>query len=324
MTGALKRWEKRPKAWTETWQCLHHEGPTRLAGGAGARGRRRPSRSRRSGRTAPRYDDASGRAGAAAVLAEHGWDRDLPSFRPFLAYAELATMFDTLSSLYDALTPVLGLADIDELAASSATTRLRLRQPAQGGRRAPATRCVARARPRRRARRARRRRARRPQAGPRRDSPQLLRDAPDYSGDTATLRRLAGLALPTDEEIRDAFKALRVAERAHEDAAKTDAARATNIAALLRRALAVRDPERLTDDCPVCGTPDVLDDAWARQAAEQAAALDEQATALTTARARARRRPPPRRRPAGRQRPRRPRPRAPVGLAARRRPRRAR
>src|SRR3954468_18417190 len=30
MTGALKRLEKRPKAWTETWQCLHHDGPTRL------------------------------------------------------------------------------------------------------------------------------------------------------------------------------------------------------------------------------------------------------------------------------------------------------
>ena len=31
MTGALKRWEKRPKAWTETWQCLHFEGPTRIS-----------------------------------------------------------------------------------------------------------------------------------------------------------------------------------------------------------------------------------------------------------------------------------------------------
>src|SRR4051794_17362120 len=30
MTGVLKRWEKRPKAWTETWQCLHHTDPTRI------------------------------------------------------------------------------------------------------------------------------------------------------------------------------------------------------------------------------------------------------------------------------------------------------
>src|SRR3954471_10632058 len=31
MTGAVKRWTKRPKAWTDAWQCLHHDGPTRLA-----------------------------------------------------------------------------------------------------------------------------------------------------------------------------------------------------------------------------------------------------------------------------------------------------
>ena len=45
----------------------------------------------------------------------------------------------------------------------------------------------------------------------------------------------------------------------------------------------MRDPERLTDDCPVCGTADVLDDAWAASATEQAAALSEQAEALTSA-----------------------------------------
>src|SRR4051794_40463170 len=31
LTGRLRRWEKRPKAWTETWQCLHHAEPTRIA-----------------------------------------------------------------------------------------------------------------------------------------------------------------------------------------------------------------------------------------------------------------------------------------------------
>ena len=70
-----------------------------------------------------------------------------------------------------------------------------------------------------------------------------------------------------------------MAERAHADAAGTDAKRATDVAALLRRALAVRDGE----DCPVCGTPGVLDDAWAAHAAEQAAALEQQAAALTAA-----------------------------------------
>ncbi len=31
MTGAVKRWTRRPKAWTDAWQCLHHDGSTRLA-----------------------------------------------------------------------------------------------------------------------------------------------------------------------------------------------------------------------------------------------------------------------------------------------------
>ena len=123
MTGRLKRWEKRPKAWTETWQCLHHEGSTRIAAELVLEGGGDVALAQEWAHGAA-HDDASGRAPAQAVLGEHGWDRDLPSFRPFLSYAELATMFDTLSSLYEALTPVLGLADIDELAASLGTARL--------------------------------------------------------------------------------------------------------------------------------------------------------------------------------------------------------
>ena len=167
------------------------------------------------------HDDASGRAPAQTVLGEHGWDRDLPSFRPFLSYAELATMFDTLSSLYEALTPVLGLADIDELAASLGTARLAYdnqRKTVASARDGLIARLdpddehaalvAAALKPRK----------------PDLDAiAQLLADAPDYSGDTALLRRLAGLHVPSDEAIGEAFTALRVAERAQRDAAKTDA-----------------------------------------------------------------------------------------------------
>src|SRR4051812_46171094 len=115
MTGRLKRWEKRPKAWTETWQCLHWDEPTRIGASLVLEGSGDAVALAQEWPHGAAYDDASGRAAPAAVLAAHGWDRDLPSFRPFLAYAELATMFDTLSSLYEALTPVLGLGDMDEL-----------------------------------------------------------------------------------------------------------------------------------------------------------------------------------------------------------------
>ena len=82
MTGALKRWEKRPKAWTETWQCLHHTGPTRLSAELVLEGSSESVALAQEWPHGAGYGDASGRAAPAAVLAEHGWDRDLPSFRP--------------------------------------------------------------------------------------------------------------------------------------------------------------------------------------------------------------------------------------------------
>jgi hypothetical protein len=276
MTGELKRWVKRPKAWSETWQCLHHTGPTRIAAQLELEGGTTVPLTQEWPHGAP-YGDASGRAQPAAVLAEHGWDRDLPSFRPFLAYAELATMFDTLSSLYDALTPVLGLGDLDALAAQLAQTRLafdaqrkqvaaekdalvarlddeddraQLVKAALGGRKPDLAQLE-----------------------------QLLEETPDYTEDLTLLRRLAGLALPTETEIRDAYQDLSGAEREYADASATDAARATSVATLLRQALAVRDGE----DCPVCKTPGVLDDAWVTAAQEEAAQLETQAQALTQA-----------------------------------------
>jgi energy-coupling factor transporter ATP-binding protein EcfA2 len=269
MTGALKRWEKRPKAWTETWQCLHHTGPTRLSAELVLEG---------SGETVELSQAwPPGAAYQAVAPAEHVWDRDLPSFRPFLSYAELATMFDTLSSLYDALSPVLGLADVDALAKQLGEARLAYdnqRKAVTSSRDALAARLDPE--DERAALVAGVLGARKPDLDA---LAELLREAPEYGEDTAALRRLAGLVVPPDDEIREAFQALAVAERAHADAAATDAERATGVAALLRRALAVREGE----DCPVCGTPGVLDDAWAERAAEQAAALEARATALTDA-----------------------------------------
>ncbi|HWK25854.1 MAG TPA: AAA family ATPase [Solirubrobacter sp.] len=271
MTGRLKRWEKRPKAWTETWQCLHHDAPTRLSAELAV-----ADHAVTLTQTWPR-----GAAYDSAPAPTHAWTGALTSFRPFLAYAELATMFDTLSSLYDALTPVLGLGDVDELATGLAAARLEYdnqRKAANAARDALLGQLD-------------------PEDGKAAllhaaiaakaldlDAiAQLLDAAPEYADDTAALRALAARVVPADAEVDAAFTALRVAERAYKDAAATDAARATRVAELLRRALAVRDPGKLTDDCPVCGTPDVLDASWADRAEREAAALEEQAQALTAA-----------------------------------------
>ena len=215
MTGGLKRLEKRTKAWTETWQCLHHAERTRIGaelviGGSGGVVALEQDWARGAA-----YDDVSGRGAAAATLAAHGWDRGLGSFRPFLSYAELASMFDTLTSLYDALSPVLGLADIDEVARRLGETRLELdnrrkatvalrdevlaRLDPDDARAALVSAAIS---------------ARKPDLDA---IAELLRDTPAYAPDQTgipLLRRLAGLAVPTDEEVGSAFAGLADARRA--------------------------------------------------------------------------------------------------------------
>jgi len=78
MTGAVKRWTKRPKAWTDTWQCLHHDGPTRLAAEL-----ENGSRLERTWERGAPY--------AEAWPPDEDWAGALGSFRPFLSYAELGT-----------------------------------------------------------------------------------------------------------------------------------------------------------------------------------------------------------------------------------------
>src|SRR3954452_20386001 len=68
LTGELKRWEKRPRAWTETWQCLHHTEPTRITAELQLEGGEDVTLHQTWPHGAG-YGDASGRAQAAQALA---------------------------------------------------------------------------------------------------------------------------------------------------------------------------------------------------------------------------------------------------------------
>jgi energy-coupling factor transporter ATP-binding protein EcfA2 len=237
MTGAVKRWTKRPKAWTDAWQCLHHDGPTRLAadlenaGGA-------VTLERTWQRGAP-YE--------AAPPPAYGWTGALGSFRPFLSYAELSTMFNTLTSLYEALSPVLGLGDVDDVlrrlaaerlaldrratAAKGRLTMLRLRLDPQEPRHAAVLAALRR-----------------------RDLEAIAELLPASDEPvTAAMRRMAQLVLPDRVEDAERDFALRLKRLALE--------------------------QRRSEDCPVCGTRGVLDDDWAARVV----ALGELADPLDTA-----------------------------------------
>src|SRR4051812_26198214 len=201
MTGALKRWEKRPKAWTETWQCLHHDGATRLTAELVTNGET-VTLAQQWPRGAAHTEGGppqGGRRGApheGGAPPQHAWERALASFRPFLSYAELATMFDTLASLYDALTPVLGLEDLDALLKQIGSTRLAYdNQRKQVNQARLALRGALDPGDQRAAL----------LAGALHDLDALevlLEEAPDYGEDTQELRRTANRLVPADEEIR--------------------------------------------------------------------------------------------------------------------------
>jgi energy-coupling factor transporter ATP-binding protein EcfA2 len=221
MTGAVKRWTKRPKAWTDSWQCLHHDGPTRVAADLENAGG--VITLERTWRRGSPYE--------AAAPPANDWSGALGSFRPFLSYAELATMFDTLTSLYGALSPVLGLGDVDDVLRRLAEERLALERRAQAAK-GLATTLHLRLDPREP------RQAAVLAAMQRRDLDAIaaLVPASDEPA-TAAMRRVAQLELPDRLDDVEFDYAVR----------------------LQRLALELRTSE----DCPVCGTRGVLDDDWA-------------------------------------------------------------
>ncbi|UTI65196.1 AAA family ATPase [Paraconexibacter antarcticus] len=285
-TGATKRWEGKSRGWTDTWQCLHHGGPTRLQAEFVVAGDDTPVVLEQAWGRGAEYTDASGRTDADAVLRAHGWDAALASFRPFLAYAELATMFDKLASLPAALSPILGLDELDGLAASLADTRLAIERRAKESK-AEAAAIVARLddSDERQATLAALLTARKPKLD---DVRAHLAAHPPGAGTgadpaTAATRRLAAAPVPDDDALRDAHTERDAAAAAVTSLATTDTSRALATADLLNRALRLRDPARLTDGCPVCRTANVLDAGWAAAAQTQVDELRTQAAQLAAA-----------------------------------------
>ena len=284
-TGVTKRWATRSKGWTSAWQCLHHSGPTRISAELVVAGQDQPVVLEQTwGRGVPYTDDAD-RAGVAAALAERGWDRALESFRPFLTYSELAAMFDKLTSLYQALSPILGLEDVDAVLQQLAAARLDLERDAKAAKAQVAALAdsLDDADPRQASLAA--------LLGTRKPKFEEVRahltSFPPGTGEaddeSRTLRQAAAAVVPDDEAITVAHQRMVDAIAAVQRLATTDATRALATAELLSRALSFRNPGDPPDACPVCGTASVLDEDWVTDTTAEVAALRRQATQLSGA-----------------------------------------
>jgi energy-coupling factor transporter ATP-binding protein EcfA2 len=103
--------------------------------------------------------------------------------------------------------------------------------------------------------------------------------------DLAELRQLAGLQGPDLDLVDKAVKRLRDALAAAAAITGTNAEDASLRADLLARALQHHDRHSGVETCPVCGTEQVLDDAWAEWAAAQVTALRDEGRAVADANA---------------------------------------
>lgn len=291
LTGDSKRWAGRPALWREGWRNLHHPHPTVVEAAFSMEDVPGTIRVVRS------WDrDAALEEGTAVVrrdgahdrpLASLGWERDLSTFRPFLSYNELGSMLEEgPSKLYDALSVVLGLDDL--VAAQNALAdrrRARERAVKHAGTDLagllPELEAFAAGNDDERARRAL------AALGDRAwdlDELEAVLGAggSDDEPSLRALRVLAGVSGPDTGAVLTAVEELRAAQEGLDAVAGGDAARAHELAGLLEQALrfhASHDPA----DCPVCGAPGALGEAWRAATIEQVDRLRDEARAVREA-----------------------------------------
>jgi energy-coupling factor transporter ATP-binding protein EcfA2 len=271
-TGDSRRWATRSAVWKEGWRNLHH--PTAAIEATLAV-------ERLPGSTVVRREWAEGAelAGGVVTVQPHGekrtdlghlgWQEALVTYRPFLSYNELGSMFDEgPTKLHDAVSVVLGLEELPlaekalkdaRLAREKAFKAVLLRRDELSAQLAElgderARQAVAALQGR--------------VLGL--DALESLVTAPSAPGGTdelAALNAVCGVGFPSEAEIGELAAEIREARAELAELAGTEADRLLQTAGLLEQAVAFR--ERFdAGDCPVCGAAGALDERWLAGARE--------------------------------------------------------
>ena len=278
LTGESFRWKGKPAEWKNGWRNLHNPDDARVVARFQSEGLPGPTTVECT------WPDGSTKVEDATTWAQHhgqtrtdldglGWSTPLALYRPLLSYSELGLVASSPSSLFDALSGVLGLEEMTSAAETirqARLTRERLDREAKDtlkDRILPALENL---------------------------DDQRARDCCDaLSGRSWDLDRvgaivtgggpapnpelgvLANLDLPEPDRVRDVVTTLRHSASALEEVEATDSAQARRLVDLLAAALDHHDRHDQTP-CPVCGTG-TLDTTWADRTRSQVAALTEQA-----------------------------------------------
>ena len=239
-------------------------------------------------------DDADGRQtvvkekNKTRAIGETGWRVDAGDYRPFLAHSELGHLItESPAQLHDALLAGLGLTDVE-------AARKRL-VTARNQRKTLVTETDATAKELLGALQATAQQSSDTRiaglAAAMNKKPRdldaiasLVDLTSEVPEELTVLRDLTRLAAPEPNTIGDAATRLRDAERADRELTEHRAGQALRVARLLEQSLDLLQ-ETKEGDCPVCGTPGVITDAWRDSATRQVQQLRVEAAEADRAKA---------------------------------------
>lgn len=281
LTGNLRRWQELSAAWRDSWRNLHASDPVRLSAellleGAG------PATAERSWEGDAAFADSRATVQVSgekrATLDRLSWREALVTCRPFLSHSELEAFLSGPSHLYDLPSSVLGLEDLttaekrlnaarkereDRIKGVNADLPALLNQlDSIDDERAASCRVAL--------------------VGRRGDLQRALAVASGSSaaqpdGEIGRLRSLSQLAVPAEQQARDAATALRAAADALAEIAGSEAGQALALAKLLGSALDHYHAHG-AGPCLVCGRTGALDEQWRTQTEQEITRLKTQAT----------------------------------------------
>ena len=288
VTGESYRWAKRAKVWQQGWRNLHHK-PAAIDAEFLVEGEK--------GSTvlATRWTDEADLAAAETYAQIHGkprmepeelgWKEALATYRPFLSYNELGSMLDEgPSKLFDALSAILGLGELNEAQELLAEAR-KAREKAHKDAGQSRDQIVGLLRP------MDDERARtlvtameRKDWGVSEAEAVLAQSVTGSAGesDIRALQQIASLAAPSQEVVTTIARELREAHERVKATAGTLAGRSKDLAEVLDQALRFHTAHG-DGDCPVCGQKAALSGPWHEHQAKEVKSLRDAAKEATGA-----------------------------------------
>ncbi len=278
LTGDSYRWSGKAKEWKDGWRNLHSAGDARITATFRTEGVSGPTTLER------RWDGSDGLDDVPTTAQHHGqkltdlvglgWVEPMRLYRPLLSYSELGALVASPSSLFDALSGVLGIDEFVEATKRLADARLELQRVDKDATKElketllPALEELDDDRAR----------VAHAALSPRTwDLNTAASVIATRSEDQRGLEALTRLAVPPAGEVEAVASELRRATEAVGRLQQSDSQRARRLIGLLERALDhhIHDGD---GDCPVCGSGR-LDDAWRQATETQIDELSEHAAA---------------------------------------------